>query len=201
MDREKKAEAAIKRQISLWDDFIKGEHNLYVFAQKTISFLCRYLRAITGTFYLLFDDEGEKALRIVGTYVANTNRRRGMESSLKENYLLRRVEMEKEVVVILDAPDERLGLITCFGNLLPQNIAIFPIIIDEEVVALLEVGSSKIFSNNDLEFAKRMCTIASSSIRSHNARGQIRNLLEQSKAQTLKLETQRERLKRKPEKA
>jgi hypothetical protein len=190
-------ESSIKSGLSLLDKVIKGEHNLFTFAQKTISFLCRYLEAVTGTFYVVFDEDYEKRLRIVGVFVANSKRTTGMELSLLENPLLNRAMSTKKMIVSSDvAEGDHLTVSTVFGGLIPKHRAILPIIFDGEVNGLVEIGSYKAFSDNDLKLVEGCCHAVSSSIKIHNSRHQIRNLLEQSKAQTLKLETQKEKLKK-----
>lgn len=186
----------IKRGLSSLDSVIKGEQNLLAFAQKTICFLCRYLEAMTGTFYIVFDEEGEKRLRIVGVFVANSQRTRGAELSPLENPLINQAMSTKKMVVSSDAAWDHLSVSTVFGCLSPKNCAIFPIIFDGEVTGILEIASYKTFPEKYLKLAEELCHVISSSINIHNSRSKIRNLLEQSKAQTLKLEIQEEKLKK-----
>lgn len=197
MHVEKEIEKYIKIGLAHLDHAIKGERNLFSFAQKTIGFLCRYVGATTGTFYTLFDEEEEKRLRIVGIFVGNSKRKKGLELSIEDMPLINEaMAFRKIVVAAIDSADDHLSVTTGFSVLNPKTCTIFPITVDDEVLGILEMGSYKNFSENNLRFVEQVCHVISSSLKGYSARSQIRNLLEQSKAQTLKLEAQKEKLRK-----
>jgi hypothetical protein len=176
-------------------NIIKGDQNINSLAQKTLRFLCRRSGALLGTFYFSFDDDGQKRLRIIGTFAADEKRRVGKEVSFK-NTLVGKAALSKQITVLSGTQVGHVGIDIGFGTLLIRDLVMIPIMLEDEVYGVLELGSYKPFSEHHMQFILQQSVTIASLIKTIKDRVKIKNLLEESKVQNLKLQIQQEKLRK-----
>lgn len=119
------------------------------FYSELIAFLAKYLNANAGTFYI--KKAQSKLFTLSATYAINKKNQILQVFSEGEG-LLGEVVSKKNKIILSEIPDNYLKLDLSDGTILLKHILIFPIIFDNHVLAVLELGGIKPFDKNHLDF-------------------------------------------------
>jgi len=102
--------------------------------------------------------------------------------------------LEKRSQIINHVPDNFKLVTTGLGEVKPKSIFITPVIFEDEVVAVIELGSLEPFSQQQQTLLNRVVDTLGITINSVQGRMEIERLLKESQAQTEELQTQSEEL-------
>lgn len=143
----------------------------------SVSFLCEYLSAGVGAFYL-FEDEQEK-LKLEGSY-AFVNR-----NSLSNIFELGegtvgQVALQKTPILLQNIERSNVHIITGTTDEPPINTYTYPLIYQEELYGVIEIGSTKLFTQSDLQFIELSSGIIATAIFSAIKNEKVKELLKET---------------------
>ncbi|MDD2733307.1 MAG: response regulator [Desulfuromonadaceae bacterium] len=170
---------------------MRGEQNTEEIADKVLTFLAGYLGAGTGAFYR-YDDK-EQALELVATFAFSRRKNLSYRFRLGEE-LIGQASLEKKVICLSNIPPDYLRIGSALGESVPQNIVALPLVHNGQLVAALELGTFKLFSDSELDFLNQAMEGIAIGLGVAHSRQRINELLEQTQQQTEELRVQQEEL-------
>jgi CheY-like chemotaxis protein/signal transduction histidine kinase len=170
---------------------LRGDRQVDEMIDKALSFLCEYLGAGVGVFY--FYNDKSRDLEIVATYAMTRRKSLNERIALGEG-LAGEAARERKVICLTNVPPDYLPISSAIGEAKPLNIAAVPLLHDERLVGVLEIGSFKEFSDRELEFLQQAREGLAIGISVNLSRKLVDELLEQTQAQTEELRVQQEEL-------
>jgi len=168
---------------------IRNESDIRKAATETCKFMAKYLQAQILTFYTV----EEKNLRLVGSYAFNNQINMKDTINIGEGFL-GQAALEKEIILVTDIPKDYLRINSSIGNSHPRNIAIIPLVADNDIFGVIEIGAFLEFSDDKLEFFESFKEPIGMAIRSIYEQTRTSKLLTETREQSLELECQQEEL-------
>jgi signal transduction histidine kinase/HAMP domain-containing protein len=170
---------------------LKRYDKLHFFA-STLQMLASFTESEMAAVYLLSEDLKEYNL-FYSIGLAETARQ-SFSSSYPVGELSTAIA-SKEIVHIHDIPeDTRFVFNTTVGNLLPRDIIVIPIVIKENVMALISLSGIHSYTPNALQFVKDIHSFLSSRIEGVLANHRIETFSHQLEIQNKELESQKTEL-------
>jgi len=170
---------------------LRGDKATAELTTRTLAFLAEYLGAGIGLFYLF--DEEEARLRIAASYAITPRKLLNVPIALGEG-LAGQAALGRKTICLNDAPPGYLPISSGLGEAEPVNIVFLPLLHNDVMVGIIEIGSFKIFSSNDLEFLEQSKEGIAIALSVNNSRQLVNELLEQTQGQTEELRVQQEEL-------
>lgn len=181
----------LKGGISTLNEHMRGELDIKTLAQNVITYLTKYSDAQIGAIYIKDDSE---SLDLIGSYAFN--RRKGNRNSIKLGEgLVGQAALEKQTIIFNDIPDDYIKVNSGLGETVPRNIIVSPLIYEDKISGVIEVGSTNHFNDNQMEFFKQVSENIAIALNSAEARTKTRELLEQTQQQAEELQAQQEELR------
>ena len=192
-------EAASERDRNNWlntgqselEDQMRGDQPIDELCKNIMTFIANYLEVQVGTLYV---NEGEGIFKLKASYAYKTRKNLSNEFKTGEG-LIGQAALEKQPIVLTNVPDDYITITSSLGKKKPKNILVMPLIYNETVMGVLEVGSFEEFSELQTTFLEQISEWISIAINSSQARVQLQNTLEVTQNQAEELETQQEELK------
>ncbi len=170
---------------------LRGDRQVDEMIDKSLAYLCEYLGAGVGAFY--FFNEKSKELSIKATYAMTRRKSLNERISLGEG-LAGEAAKERKVICLTNVPPDYLAISSAIGEARPLNIAAVPLLHNERLVGVLEIGSFKEFTDRELDFLELAREGLAIGISVNLSRKLVDELLEQTQAQTEELRVQQEEL-------
>lgn len=170
---------------------LRGDKSSAELADKVLAFFISYLNAGVGVFYLY--DELNESLEIISLYAVSGGKELHGRFALGEG-LPGQVALEKKSVILNSVPPDYLPIGSALGEADPLNIVLLPVLKNQGLVGVLELGSFKMFTDNDLEFLNMSLEAVAISFSVNNSRQKVDELLQQMQVQAEELRIQQEEL-------
>jgi GAF domain-containing protein len=171
------------------NDKMQGEQDVPTLANSVIQQLCQYLDAQIGALYITEN----QSLNLIGTY-AYRNQNPINHFKFGES-LVGQAAVEKEPKIIVDVPDDYITIGSGFGQTRPRHIMVFPVMYEERVVGVIEMGTLAEFNQAQLEFLQTALDSIAIAFNTAQARARIDELLVETQQQAEELQVQGEELK------
>jgi signal transduction histidine kinase/CheY-like chemotaxis protein/HAMP domain-containing protein len=169
---------------------IREMKDVKLLTQAILTYLCKYIDAEVGVMYLA----DEENLSQVATY-SYTNRK-GIETTV--NYgegLVGQCAVERNAFILSDIPDDYMNIQSALGNRQPNNIIVFPCEYENDLKAVIELGTFKTLSEQDLNLLRILSDSIAISIHSLVVQIQLQELLDKTMNQSEELQMQQEELR------
>ena len=131
----------------------KGVTDLRELVSSITTVVSKELNVGVGLFYLnqgLFENENDQ-LKLYASYAFR--KRKGMSTSyFPGEGLVGQCALEKKTIVVSDIPDNYIEIVSGMGNTVPREIVVTPILHDEELIGIMELGILKPWNELQLEF-------------------------------------------------
>jgi CheY-like chemotaxis protein len=170
---------------------LRGEKTTAELTQQTLLFLAEYVGAGVGVFYT-FDDR-ESSLQIAASYAFTRRKRLNERIALGEG-LAGQAALERKMICLNQAPPDYLPISSALGEADPINIVVLPLLRNDALTGVLELGSFKIFSDNELQFLNQSMEGIAIALSVNKSRQQVNELLEETQTQSEELRVQQEEL-------
>jgi hypothetical protein len=181
----------LKTGLNELNALMRGEQKTEEMAEKVLTFLAEYLRAGAGAFYLY--DERESALVLTATYAFTRRKHLGDRFKPGEG-LIGQAGLEKKMICLSNIPPDYLQIGSALGESAPNNIVALPLVHNGQLVAAMELGTFKPFSDKELDFLNQAMEGIAIGLGVSHSRQRINELLEQTQQQTEELRVQQEEL-------
>lgn len=177
-------------QIAL-SESMRGQQDLSRLGQSILSHLVPFTNSQIGAFYLVSGDK--KLLRISGYALPEiTDAEKPISFGVG---LVGQVALEKKTLLIEEVPADYFNKIqSTFGELIPRSLLICPILYENEVNGVIELGSLHPFTEHQRAFLSHVSANIGIAINTSDVRNKVQELLEQSQTLNDKLQTQQEEL-------
>ena len=146
---------------------MRGEQDLETLGRNIIGYLAEYLNAQIGTLYMA---DGNNRLKLIGSYAYSRQKNTSSEFMFGEG-LVGQTAIEKKHILITNCPDNYINIHSGLGEAVPKNILIFPLILENTVQGVVELGSFREFNDSHLNFLNQVAegiAIALNSVVSRN---------------------------------
>jgi CheY-like chemotaxis protein/CHASE3 domain sensor protein len=168
----------------------RGERDTRDLAQAVIDQLCNYLKAQIGVIYL-YDNSH---LELAGSYAFHVRKQNSSLIRLGEG-LVGQAALEKKTIVFTEIPDDYIKVNSGLGNASPKNIVIIPLLQDDALKGVIEIGTTRQLSGLDMQFLNMVSENLAIVLNAAQSRTKLKELLEETQRQAEELETQQEELK------
>ena len=165
---------------------MRGIQNVEELALNVIKGLAEYTCAQVGSFYLIHQD----TLSLAGTYAYP---KRQATCKLGES-LLGQVALSKKGVLISDIKEHQLSIRIGIGSISLRSLVIEPVLFEDELIGVIEIGYSEEVSDLKLEFIRQIVDGIGVAMNTAQSRAQLKVLYEQTIHQSEELEVQTEEL-------
>ncbi|MGR3175773.1 MAG: response regulator [Candidatus Scalindua sp.] len=170
---------------------MRGEQELETLGRNIIGYLAEYLNAQVGILYM---SSRFKRLKQIGSYAYVPRKNASSEFMFGEG-LVGQVAMEKKHILITNCPDDYININSGLVDAAPKNILIFPLILNDEVKGVIELGSFHEFYDTHLPFLEQVAEGIAIALDSVASRNRTNDLLEQTQQQAEELQAREESLR------
>jgi HAMP domain-containing protein/CheY-like chemotaxis protein/signal transduction histidine kinase len=174
---------------------LQGQRDLKQVSRLVMSELTPLVGAQHGGFFIAEapDSESDPELRLIASYAYK--RRKGVSTvfALGEG-LVGQAALERKSIVITQAPEDYIAIASGLGESAPVNIAVLPIVFEDQVMAVIELAAFTPFSDAHLTFLEQLSETLGVVLNTIIATMRTEELLQQSQSLTLELQSQSEEL-------
>ena len=191
MDEENKRQDWFKTGQADLANKMRGDQTVVDLSRNVINYLAVYLNAKVGAIYL--KDEAD-VLKLSGSYAYKKRKNISSEFKIGEG-LVGQAALEKQSIVLSEVPDDYIKITSGLGDSTPLNIMVIPLIYDEKISGVIELGSFHLFTDIELQFVEQASENIAISFQSAISRLRVRELLEETQSQAEELQAQQEELR------
>jgi CheY-like chemotaxis protein/signal transduction histidine kinase len=191
-EKKNERQSFLQTGLGQLNDKIRGELDLTTTATNIITHLCEYLDGKVGAFYVYRTEK--KILQLFGTYAYKERKNISSEFKVGEG-MVGQAALEKKRILITDCPDDYVSITSGLGNAPPRHIMLYPIVLGDELMGVVEIGWLQESSALQLAFMDQTAENIAIAISTAKARGKMRALLEQTQQQASQLQDQQEQLR------
>lgn len=170
---------------------MRGEQDIKTLGKNIIGYLAEYLNAQVGILYM---SGKNNLLKPIGSY-AYARRENTSGGFMPGEGLVGQAAMDKKHILITDCPDDYININSGLGDAAPKNILIFPLIMNNIVKGVVELGSFHEFYDTHLTFMEQVAESIAVAMNTVESRYQTEELLEQTRQQAEELRTREEELR------
>jgi len=190
--------ASIKKQVwfktgqSELNNKMRGDQDLIELAQNVLNYLATYMDAQIGVLYL----EEDGLFKMVSSYACKKRMVNNLEFKPGEG-LIGQAATGKKSILFEQVPEDYVHMVfnSGMGESTLRNILVQPLIYEDNVLGVLELGTFREFSDIKIEFLNEVAVNIAISINSVQSRLRLKELLEETQSQAEELQTQQEELR------
>ncbi len=170
---------------------MRGEQDIETLGRNIIGYLAEYLDSQVGILYM---SDRDKCLKQIGSY-AYVSRENALSEFKFGEGLVGQAAMERKHILVTNCPDDYINVNSGMVDTAPKNILIFPLILNDAVKGVVELGSFHDFYDTHLTFLEQVAEGIAIALDSVAARSRTKELLEQTQQQTEELQAREESLR------
>ena len=189
-DEESKLQDWFKSGHAELYEVMRGDLDFKTLGKKALAFLVDYLGAKIGAFYVS-NEEGD--LEILSSFAYDKQKKLKKKFKLGEG-VIGQVAEEKRTIILNDIPEDYIKIKTAIGETPPKSILLVPLLSNDSISGVVELGSLENFSDNQISFMEQVGESIAIVIQSSQARERVARLLEKTQQQTEELQTQQQEL-------
>ena len=182
----------LKTNLARFTGMLQGQKDIKTVAKLIMSELAPLVNTQTGIFYLNEPVDDTPLLRYTAGYAAP--RRRGTLQFGAGEGLVGQCVLEKERIVVTNAPADYLQVSSGSGHAQPLNVVVLPVLFEGDIKAVIELASFEPFSDNHLLFLDQLTQSIGIVLNTIAANMRTEELLKQSQSLTIELQSQQDEL-------
>jgi CheY-like chemotaxis protein/HAMP domain-containing protein len=175
---------------------LQGERDLETVSRLIMSELTPLVGAQHGAFFVMESPGGEGddfELRLIASY--GYTQRKGVPSAFKIGEgLVGQSALELKPILVTQAPEDYVRITSGLGAAAPVNLIVLPVLFEEQVMAVVELGSFQRFTPVQQTFLEQLAESIGVVLNTIQANMRTEELLEQSQELTQELQSQSEEL-------
>ena len=161
-----------------------GELDIQHLAGNVLDFLVNYTNSNVGAFYIVKDDE---QMELLSSYALEGD----FKKIIKRNEgLPGQAATDKKVIVIDKVKKDQFNISFASGSLTPENIIAIPILHENNLKGVVELGRLTAYTKNELEFFNAISYQSGVAINTSQNRRRLQELLEETQSQSEELQMQ-----------
>ena len=186
-------QAWLKSNLAKFSQMLQGQRDLAIVARSILSELAPVTGASHGVFYLM--DAETSILKLLGSYAYQERKHLANQFRLGEG-LVGQCALEKQKIALSQVPSDYIKINSGLGEATPLNILVVPVIFESEVIAVIELASFQHWNQIHLTFIDQVTDTIGIVLKAIAADVRRQELLQQSQALTLELQTQQAELQK-----
>lgn len=175
--------------IAAANDRLRGEQEIKQLCNNLLSGLADRLDIQAAAMYVT----DNHTLQLCGTY-STTGGNTCRESFAIGEGVIGQAAYEKKRIIVKDVPKESIHLVSSLVEAVPQQLVALPLLYENQVKGVIELGSFVAFTSDELELLDRLAGNIAIAINSVQSRTQLAELLGETQRQSEELQTQQEEL-------
>src|SRR4051812_29313874 len=184
----------LKSNLAKFTQMLQGQKDLQTVAKRILSELAQVVTAHYGAFYLL-STEGKPKLKLFAAYAYKSDKHIPKEFEIGEG-LVGQCAFEKERIVLSNVPNDYVKISSGLGKAKPANLIVLPVLFENNVKAVIELGSLEVFSQIHLDFLSQLTESIGIVVNTIETNSRTEELLAQSQSLAGELKIQQEELRR-----
>ena len=173
------------------NDKMRGINDITKLSKVMIQYLAQFLEGAIGAFYLFNEDT--KTFQLTGSYAYSNRKSLSNEFEIGES-IVGQAALEKTHIIINNIPDDYLYIQSGLGESKGNQILVAPLISQNTVRAVIEIGTLGTFKEKHIEFLNKVSEAIAIVIETVSSRTRVNNLLQQTTQQAEELKSQQEEL-------
>jgi signal transduction histidine kinase/CheY-like chemotaxis protein len=188
----------LKSNLASIGSMMQGHRDLEIVADLIMEELVPLLGAQHGTFFIAEDIGGETRLRLIAGYGLRADKNAPIQYRIGQA-LIGQVAKSKRLIVVDDIPPGYIKISSGLGEAPPANLAVLPIMVEDQVLGVVELASFTRFSRVQTDFLEQLTEGLGVSVNAIIANARTDALLEQSQRLTAELQARSEELQARSE--
>ncbi|MEA2320426.1 MAG: hypothetical protein QOD81_276, partial [Solirubrobacteraceae bacterium] len=185
----------LKTNLARISGMLQGQRDLQAVTQLIMSEVTPVVSSQHGAFFLVESDHaGEEQLRLIAAYGYKPQPGVPDRFRLGEG-LVGQSALERRPIRLTDVPDDYIKVASALGEATPATIQVMPIMFEEQVLGVIELGSLRPFGEVNQAFLDQLTDTIGVVINTIQANMRTEELLAQSQALTQELQKQSEELR------
>ena len=193
--RRNKEQDWLKTNLARISGLMQGQRDLQAVSRLIMSELTPTVSAQHGAFFLKVDGEVEPELRLIASYGYKARKSVPNRFTFGES-LVGQAALEKIPILIIEAPADYIKISSGLGEAAPINLIVLPILFEDEVLGVIELGSLQPFSEVDQTFLEQVIETIGVVLSTIIANTRTEELLAESQRLAQELRVQQEELRR-----
>jgi len=188
----------LKTNLASIGSMLQGHRDLEVVAELIIEELAPLIGAQHGTFFLAEEAGGETRLRLIAGYGLRADMDAPIQYRIGQS-LIGQVAKSKRPVVVDEIPSGYIRISSGLGDAPPANLAVMPILFEDQVLGVVELASFSKFTPIHLAFLEQLAETLGVSVNAIIANSRTDTLLGQSQTLTAELQARSSELQARSE--
>jgi signal transduction histidine kinase/CheY-like chemotaxis protein/HAMP domain-containing protein len=188
----------LKTNLASIGSMMQGHRDLEIVAELIMEELAPLLGAQHGTFFLAEDADGERRLRLIAGYGLRADKDAPIQYRIGQS-LIGQVAKSKRAIVVDDIPQGYIRISSGLGDAQPANLAIMPILFEDQVLGVVELASFTKFTAVQIDFLGQLAETLGISVNAIIANSRTDALLEESQRLTAELQARSSELQARSE--
>ena len=188
----------LKTNLASIGSMLQGHRDLEVVAELIIEELAPLLGAQHGTFFLMEDWSGERRLRLIAGYGLRADKDAPIQYRIGQS-LIGQVAKSRRPIMVDDIPQGYIKISSGLGEATPANLAIMPILFEDQVLGVVELASFTKFTAIQVAFLEQLAETLGVSVNAIIANSRTDALLEESQRLTAELQARSSELQARSE--
>lgn len=185
----------LKSNLAKFNQMLQGQKDLKTVAGRILSELAQVVGAHFGAFYIVASDEVFPKLKLFASYAYKSEKHIPKEFLFGEG-LVGQCALEKERIILSNVPESYVKINSGLGKIPPSNLILLPVLFENNVKAVIELGTLGTFSNTHLDFLGQLTESIGIVVNTIQTNTITEVLLSQSQSLANALKIQQEELKR-----
>jgi signal transduction histidine kinase/CheY-like chemotaxis protein/HAMP domain-containing protein len=177
----------LKTNLARIAGMMQSHRDLAVVAELIMDELAPLVGAQHGTFFLSEAVGGDTQLRLIAGYGLRTDSTAPIQYGLGQS-LIGQVAKSKRSIVIADLPEGYVKISSGLGEAPPANLAVLPILFEDQVLGVIELASFTPFTPVQTDFLEQLTETLGVNFNTIIANARTDTLLEESQRLTSELQ-------------
>ncbi|HET8945608.1 MAG TPA: response regulator, partial [Candidatus Polarisedimenticolia bacterium] len=182
----------LKTNLARFTGMLQGQRDLTTVGQMLLTELVPLVNGHQGVIYQMVS-EPTPSLNMLAAYASDNNRPFPTRLGIGDGFI-GQCARDMRRILVTDVPEDTVPISTVFLQALPRNLAIFPVVFEGQIKAVLGLASLKEFSPTHVAFLEQLTTSIGIVLNSIEATMQTEGLLKQSQQLAGELQTQQKEL-------
>jgi CheY-like chemotaxis protein/HAMP domain-containing protein/GAF domain-containing protein len=178
----------LKTNLARVTGMLQGQRDLATVGRLLLSELAPLVNAHQGLIYQLVD-EGGAHLRMLAAYASSGDAARAPRIALGEGFI-GQCALDRRRIVLTKVPEDTIPVGPVFFDALPRSVAVYPVIFEGQMKAVLALASLNEFDPSHLAFLEQLTANLGIVLNSIEVTMQTEALLKQSQKLAAELQTQ-----------
>jgi Signal transduction histidine kinase len=184
-------ESWFKTGVNLLNEKLRGDQELADISNHTLSFLSQYLNVQIGGLFLFKDDT--KTLKKIGSF--GLDPKKTQEKFKLNEGVIGRAAVERRMIFLRDLQESNYVSYSASGEYIPKLIVVAPLIFNDLLIGVIELGTLKEFSEIEMNFLYIANDIIAINLNSAVNLIKTNELLQKTQVQASELQVQQEELR------